>query len=138
MAAALSIRWNSEALQTQITEGDGDFAMSSLPPIRMQVLIYPVLQLVNMSFVSNIANVDVMHRRRALCREARLLAFPDRQQDAALLDALCAANHTTRATRERLAKYFQFGPVNGTEDEVRRRVHANEKDNVMTLSFSCS
>ena len=135
LAAALSIRWHREVLQKQITEGNGDLATSPLPPIRMQVLIYPVLQLVNMSFVSNIANVDVMHRRRALCREARLLAFPNRPQDNALLDALCAANHTTRATRERLAKYFHFGPVEGTEDEVRcREGYENENESVITKS----
>lgn len=119
MAAALSIRWRREVLQKQ-KSGDarGDLSDSPLPPIRMQVLIYPALQLVDMFTVSNVISVDVMHRRSLLCRFVPLLLLPDRQLERSLIDAICAGNHTTRASRERLAEYLRFGPVDGSEDEV--------------------
>ena len=95
------------------SEGEGP-----LPPILAQVLVYPVLQLVNTTTSSHLVNLDPIYRRRNSARLVRLLAFPGRQQDGALLDAISAGNHTTRATRERLAPYFHFGPVDGSEDEA--------------------
>ena len=89
-----------------------------LPPIRAQLLIYPLLQLVNSTTSSHLTNLDPIYRRRNSARLVRLLACPGRQQDLALLEAITEGNHTTRSTRERLAPYFHFGPVDGSEDEV--------------------
>ena len=110
MAAALSIRWHRELSTSASAAG--------LRPIRMLVLVYPLLQLVNSSTASSLAHADLVHRRVNLCRVTRHFAFPERRRDSALLRALCTSNHTTRATRERLAPYFHFGPVDGSEDPV--------------------
>lgn len=87
-------------------------------PIRMQVLIYPGMQYVNSTLVSLTATADPMHGREAFCKGWTWLAFPERMSEKALMRTLCAGNHTTRATRERLAQYFYFGPTDGSEDEV--------------------
>ena len=121
LAAALSIRWRSEVLRKQREEtarGGDTSAEDPLPPIRAQLLIYPHVHLVNLTTTSNQVNRKAMSRYKNMCRFVPLLTCPDRQHDSSLLDAICVSNYTTRATRERLARYFHFGPVDGSEDEV--------------------
>jgi acetyl esterase/lipase len=117
LTAALVMRWRREVIEAQRASNTSkDVAM---PPIRMQVLIYPGLQMINSTTVSLVTFSDPLHGRRAFCKAWTWLAFPDNVNDRAVVRALCANNQTTRAARERLAKYFYFGPSDGSEDEVR-------------------
>ena len=95
----------------------------ALLPIRLQVLIYPGLQFVNSTTASFTTQSDVLQGRTPYCRVWTWLAFPERINERSLVRTLCANNHITRATRERLADYFYFGPPDGSEDEVIFRLY---------------
>ena len=122
----LTFRWRREVIQPQrqskAPSNSSQNSSAVLPPIRMQVLIYPGLQFVNSttaSYTTRAVWSDPLQGRAPYCRALTWLAFPERINDRSLVRTLCMNNHTTRATRERLAHYFHFGPLDGSEDEVR-------------------
>lgn len=124
LTAALSLRWRREMIEPQRKRASNSSAATSsaaaelLPPIRLQVLIYPLVQFVNTSTTSFTAHSDFLYGRSPLLRAWTWVTFPDRINDRALVRALTASSHVTRTTRERLAHYFHFGPPDGSEDEV--------------------
>lgn len=118
------LRWRREVVSTLRTSKpvplNSSSAQPALHPIRLQVLIYPSLQFVNSTLVSLRALPDPLHRWTSFCRVWTWLTFPERIGEKALAATLCAGNHTTRATRRRLAHYFHFGPPDGSEDQVNK------------------
>ena len=123
MTAALALRWRREVIQSQrqVPSNSSKSSFAALPAIHLQVLIYPAVQFVNSSTTSyaTLAVADVLLGRTPYFRAWTWLAFPERINERSLVRKLNAGNHTTRATRERLAHYFHFGPPDGSEDEVR-------------------
>ena len=109
---------NQQQQNISRTFREGSTGTESLPPIRLQVLIYPVLQAVNMSTSSLLLNEDLILDRSFIARAWALAAFPNRGRDPRFIRAFLANRHLTLATRERLAKYFEFGPADGVQDEV--------------------
>ena len=115
LSAALSVRWRREVLQEQKRN---PAESPRLPPIRLQVLIYPCLQAVNMTTTSLLLNDDLLVTRALMARTWALAAFYERGRDPQLVRALIESRHLTRASRESLAKFFYFGPADGSVDEV--------------------
>ena len=77
-----------------------------------------MLQGVNMSTNSLLLIEDPVHYRAFVARAWALAAFPSRGRDPRFLSAFLANRHLTLATRQRLAKFFEFGPADGMQDEV--------------------
>lgn len=112
LAAALAIRWRKEVLQKQRLLPEGE----RLPPIRLQVLIYPSLQGLNWTTTSML----VLHDREMCTRLWALLVFPERGRDPRFINALASHKHMSLPNRERISKFFEFGPADGSVDEVTR------------------
>ena len=110
LAASVSIRWRHEVLQKQRLVPQAE----QLPPIRLQLLIYPSLQGLNWTTTSML----VLHDREMLTRLWAMIVFPERGRDSRFVRALAAHRHLTRPTRERISKFFEFGPPDGSVDEV--------------------
>lgn len=110
LAAALSIRWRNEVLRKQRHVPQGE----RLPPIRLQVLIYATLQGLNWTTTSMLVLPD----REMLTRLWALLVFPERGRDIRFIRALTAHRHLALPARERISKFFEFGPADGSVDEV--------------------
>lgn len=80
LAASLSIRWRNEVLQKQSHVPEAE----RLPPIRLQVLIYPSLQGLNFTTTSML----VLYDREMLARLWVKILFPERSHDTRFLKAL--------------------------------------------------
>ena len=100
LTAAQVMLWRRKVIEAQ--RASNTYKDAALPPIRMQKLIYPGLQMINSTTFLPVMLSDPLHGRRAFCKAWTWLAFPDHVNDKAVVRALCANNHTTRAARERL------------------------------------
>lgn len=77
-----------------------------------------MLQGVNMSTTSLLLNDDPMLDRVMVARLWALASFPRRGREPRFLRAFLSNRHLMLSTRERVAKYFDFGTPDGTQDEV--------------------
>lgn len=114
LAAALSVRWRREIIQKQKLHP----VVAPLPPIRLQVLIYPNLQWVNMTTTSLLSKEDLLMHRSFVARVYALAAFQAKGRNPQLIRSLLENRHLTLASRARYAKFFYFGPEDGSIDEV--------------------
>lgn len=107
--AALTFRWR-KALQEQEELQSQRQSKSHvvLPPLKLQILLFPALQAVNLSTPSYVLNRQhpVVSKKQEVYYKATHLLGLEASRNRSLLDALYVSNHTTRATRERWASVF--------------------------------
>lgn len=104
-----------------------------LPPIRLQVLIYPPTQLVNLSTTSYLVNRHdfLFPKEEAARNRVRLLLGEAQANDARMCAAVYASNMTTAATRARLAPLFELGATTtATEDPETAVQMSGDKNDV--------
>ena len=107
-----------------------------LPPLKLQVLLFPALQAVNLSTPSYVLNHNhpVVNKKQEVYYKAAHLLGREASRNRTLLDALYVNNHTTRATRERWAHVFDaldewVGSEALPEEDVQNATRArNERE----------
>ena len=116
LSAALAIRWRDQVVLLNKTErklGTDDSTENvreaALPRIRLQILIYPVLQIATASTPSMLINGNFLPSGEFFTRLIAIFAFPERVQwEPRFYKQLLAGRHLTRANRTRIAHYFEF------------------------------
>ena len=105
LTAALAFRWRRQVIAKQ----RAGQLVEQLPPIRLQVLFYPVLQFVNVSTTSYLLRRYDVLNKKSMVWFWTLFLFGNRFYDINLLASLWANNQTTKRTRKQLADLFDFG-----------------------------
>lgn len=126
LAAVLAIRWRDQVVLLNETEqtletndSSGNASEATLARIRLQILIYPLLQIATARTSSMLLYGNLMPSRDFVTRLVALLAFPERVRlEPRFYKQLLAARHLTRATRARIAQYFAFWHLNESKNEV--------------------
>ena len=119
LSAALTLRWR-HLLQKQANSTAA--AAERLHPLKLQILIYPATQTVNLSTTSYLQNRAGPFLPKEVC--ARHLVWHafgelvDSELDARLVRAAMASNFTTQETRARLAPLFLLDSEHVTYTEM--------------------
>ena len=91
---------------------------AGLHPIKLQIPMYPVTQFMNLSTTSFLLNRHdyILPKSDQARNRARVLLGEVKANDPAVYAAFYASNMSTRASREKLARFFEFAYVNSTPD----------------------